>query len=268
MNQIEQLNDIMAKFREYAKDKNGVFTSKSIYDAFIGYGINPNLVKTFLDDDSKKQIFSKLIEKEDAGNRSLSGGSSHEEWIGFYTNTPRDGLVPKPQWKVYIPINPAYYSLVSTSIIEFLCENGIFSNSKLSFQIRSDSMIVNLSDEDDVTRLNDYIDKNKVLKSCLGTHHPFIPDFNGIGVVHTYDTEDSYTERLSECLAKFLNYCKQHDRLDWISVEDFLISLKNSLDNGVANNPNEIMQIIEHMNVILYGSDFVFHQTENIQHMK
>ena len=118
-------------------------------------------------------------------------------------------------------------------------------------------MVINLENEEDVTKLNGYISKNKVVNSCLGVHQPFIPDFDGIGVVHTFDDDTSYTERLSNYLTKFLNYCKAQNRLDWISVDGFLASMQNSLNNNMVQYPEEIKQIIEHMNVILNDASYI-----------
>ena len=250
--QIRDMNSIMAKLKEYAKDPQGIFTMESIYNAFKNYGINPKIAGNRIDIVMQNQIMNALNKNEKAGKLNISEGSLKEPWQSFYTNRPRDGRMPEYQWKVYIPIKPSNYSYTATSIIDFLCDNGIVSNSKISGQIRSDSMIINLENYNDVLKLNEYIEQNGALKTSLSTHHPFMTDLNGIGVVHTYDSvNDSFTERLSEYLATFLNYCKQQNRLDWISLDGFVISLQNSLKNGNVKDPESVKQIIENLSSVI-----------------
>lgn len=262
LSQKETINEVMSKLQGYAKIPNGLLTNKEIYKAFKNYGIASNLAGEQLADEIKQQILNELNQKENEGKCWIGSGSLNEEWQFFDTNIPKDGRKPNYEWKVYIPINPAYYGFVAPAIINFLCDNGIVSNSKISGSIRSDSMVINLENEEDVTKLNDYINKNKVVSSCLGVHQPFIPDFDGIGVVHTYDDDTSYTERLSDYLTKFLNYCKTQNRFDWISIDGFLSAMQNSLDNNMAQYPEEIKQIIEHMNVILNGANYISHDSQ------
>lgn len=260
LNQKERINEVMSRLQDYAKIPNGIFTSNEIYRAFKDYGITSNLAGKPLEEETKQQILLKLNQKENEGKCWIGSGSLSDEWQFFDTNIPRDGRKPNYEWKVYIPINPAYYGFVAPAVINFLCDNGIVSHSKISGSIRSDSMVINLENEEDVTKLNVYISKNKVVSSCLGVHQPFIPDFDGIGVVHTFDDDTSYTERLSNYLTKFLNYCKAQNRLDWISVDGFLASMQNSLNNNMVQHPEEIKQIIEHMNVILNDASYIPHE--------
>ena len=198
---------------------------------------------------------------------TLSAGFQ-DNWNFFDTNYIKSEQIPNFEWKVYIPIRAEHYGFVVKNIIAFLCDNGIVSSSKISGTMRSDSMIVNLLNPDDVTRLNKYIDTNPSLKSCIGIHQPFIPDFNGIGVIHGYDVESSYTERLSSYLAHYISVCKQQNRLDLITPLAFLESMKNALSNGMVQKPNEIQQIIEHMDIIINGKDYVEQETESKSHMK
>lgn len=123
--------------------------------------------------------------------------------------------------------------------------------------MRSDSMIINLENADDVTKLNEYLDTIPSLKACLGSHQPFIPDWNGIGVIRGSDTKTSYTERLSGYLAHYVNVCKQQNRLDLITAEAFLESMKNALANEMVEKPDEIQQIVEHMDIIINDKDYV-----------
>lgn len=269
MSQIDQIKVIMSKLQNYAKIPNGIITPNEIEKAFRNYGLNSNMINKPLNHKDRRDIIDMLYSKMDERKcTSTLGFGFQEGWNFFETNYNKSEQTPNFQWKVYIPIKSEHYGFLVKNIISFLCDNGIVSLSKVSGTMRSDSLIINLVDPDDVTRLNEYIDKIPSLKSCIGLHQPFIPDFNGIGVLHGFDTETSYTERLSRYLAHYINVCKQQNRLDLITAEDFLKNMKNSLNKGMVQKPNEIQQIIEHMDVIMYNKDYVQHEFENKPHHK
>lgn len=270
MNQIEKINDVMLKLQNYAKIPNGLITAKEIEKAFRNYSLTQDMIDKTISEQSRVEIIDMLFSKIDERKCTTSLGAGFQDnWNFFDTNYSKNEQSPNFDWKVYIPIKSEHYGFVVKNIIAFLCDNNIVSSGKISGTMRSDSMIINLVDPEDVTKLNEYLDRNVSIKSCLGEHQPFIPDWNGIGVIHGYDSETSYTERLSRYLAHYINICKQQKRFDLITAQAFLESMKNAMNNGMVQNPNEIEQIIEHMHIIMYGQDYIQHnEIENESHHK
>lgn len=254
MNQKLELNAFMQEIQRYLKKYSSI-TLEAVYERFKEYGLDESEKNKSISDNSKKEITDMLYSKTSEGKCSYDYSPIDEGWNFFRTNC-NDGSTKNYKWKVYIPIKMEHYGFVVKNIISFLCDNGIISESKVSGTMRSDSLIVNLQNEEDVTKINQFIDSNISLKKCLGAHNPFIPDFNGIGVVHGYDTDLSFTERLSGYLAYYADVCKENGRLDLITPIAFLETMKESLYNGNVKKPKEIEQIIEHMDVIMNGKWF------------
>ncbi len=267
MSQGEQIKYVMTKLQNYAKIPNGIITAEAVEKAFRNYGFSPNMIGQTINEQSRVEIINMLFRKMDERKCTTSlGAGFQEDWNFFDTNYSKYEQAPQFEWKVYIPIKPEHYGFVVKNIIAFLCDNGIISSGKISGTIRSDSMIVNLQNPENVTSLNEYLDRNPSLKSCLGNHQPSIPDWNGIGVIHGHDSKTSYTGRLSAYLTHYINVCKQQNRFDLITAEAFLESMRNALDNGLVQRPNEIQQIIEHMDIIINGKDYVQHNEEGKTH--
>ena len=260
MSQKEELIAIMEKLQNYLRSHSDFVTTEEINDSFREYGLDADEKNKPISDSSKKEIYSMLEQKRSERKCYSRYEPFNEGWNFFWTNN--SGEKRNYQWKVYIPIKSEHYGFAVKNVIAFLSDNGIVSECKVSGSMRSDSLIVNLENEEDVTKLNQYIDSNPSIKACLGTHQPFIPDFNGIGVVHGYDNQTSYTERLSSYLAHFVDVCKEQNRLDLITAEGFLESMRNALNNGMVQKPEEIQQIIEHMDIIMNGKIFIPHDSE------
>jgi len=261
MSQKDELIAVMLEIQNYLRNHDGYVTTEEIYASFREYGLNENEKNKPINDIAKKEIYNMLEQK--TGERKCSYGyvPLNDGWNFFHTNNNSGGKQDY-QWKVYIPIKMEHYGFMVKNIITFLADNGITSECKVSGSMRSDSLVVNLENEDDVTRVNQYIDSNPSLKKCLGVHHPFIPDFNGIGVVHGHDEKTSYTERLSSYLAHYVDICKEQNRLDLITAESFLESMRNALNNGMVQKPNEIKQIIEHMDIVMNGKSYIHHDSQ------
>ena len=266
MSQTDQIENIMSKLQNYATIPNGIITAEEIEKAFRNYGLNPIEINKPISEHTRTEIFDMLLQKMNDGKCTSSLGFIDDGWNFFETNYPRDGRIPNFYWKVYIPIKAEHYGFAAKNVISVLCNNGSVSSCKLSGTMRSDSMIVNLENADDVTKLNEYLDTIPSLKSCLGNHQPFIPDWNGIGVIRGNDVKTSYTERLSGYLAHYINVCKQQNRLDLINAESFLESMKNALANGMVQRPDEIQQIVEHIDIILNDKDYVQYDDPESQH--
>lgn len=256
MSQKEELIAMMQQLQNYLRSHDVYVTTEEIYDSFREYGLSENEKGQPITDVAKKEIYAMLEKK--TGERKCSFGYEplNDGWNFFHTNN-NSGGTPNYEWKVYVPIKMEHYGFVVKNIIAFLSDNGIVSECKVSGSMRSDSLVVNLENEDDVTRVNQYLDSNPSLKSCLGSHQPFIPDFNGIGVVHGYDEKTSYTERLSGYLAHYVDVCKEQKRLDLIIADGFLESMRNALNSGMVQKLEEIQQIIEHMDIILNGKNYI-----------
>ena len=261
MSQKEELIAMMLEIQNYLKSHDVYVTTEEIYDSFREYGLNENEKNKPIDDIAKKQIYNMLEEKTSERKCSFSHEPLNDGWNFFHTNC-NSGGTQNYQWKVYIPIKMEHYGFVVKNIIAFLSDNGIISECKVSGSMRSDSLVINLTNPDDVTKLNDYIDEIPSIKACLGSHQPFIPDFNGIGVVHGHDVKTSYTGRLSSYLAHYVDVCKEQNRLDLITAESFLESMKNAINNNMVQRPQEIAQIIEHMDIIMNGADYISNDSQ------
>ena len=264
MSQREELIALMLDIRNYMGSHDVYVTTEEIYDSFKEYGLDDNEKNKTISDSSKNEIYKMLEQKSSESKCSFGYEPLNEGWNFFHTNN-NSGGTPNYQWKVYIPIKLEHYGFVVKNVIAFLSDNGIVSECKVSGSMRSDSLVVNLENEEDVTKLNQYIDSNPSIKACLGAHQPFIPDFNGIGVVHGYDSQTSYTERLSSYLAHYVDVCKEQKRLDLITAEGFLESMRDALNNGMVQKPKEIRQIIEHMDIIMNGKNFILNDSEEIK---
>lgn len=150
---------------------------------------------------------------------------------------------------MYIPIKPEFIGSFSRQIIKFLIDEKIISDCKVANTYRSDSLIINVLSEQDAQKIVDFI-MDSGLKEALGIHHPFIPDYEGIGVIGGHDKENSYTGRISDALFKFVSECKRHNQYNMINFDTFLLTLEESLKAGRVSNYLSIEQIIKNLKKI------------------
>lgn len=256
MNQKEELDQVMQTLAQFASINGGI-TSDNIYIFLKNYGLDFKNVDKRIEANDLEQIYNILEQKSSERKVDFVLAPLDEGWNFFSTNMNHGGKFDF-QWKVYIPLLSEHYGFAVKNIISFLANNGFISECLFSGTMRSATMIVNLTDPDDVTLLNKFIDGNIYLKGCLGKHQPFVPDFNGIGVLRGYDNDTSFTQRVANYLSAFINACQQAQRLDLVTIDEFYKSLKYSLKCGSLSEPSAAKQVIGHLDVILNGLDYVY----------
>ena len=152
MSQKEELIAMMEELQNYLRSHSVFVTTEEIYDSFREYGLDSDEKNKLISDSSKKEIYSMLEQKRSERKCYSLYEPINEGWNFFWTNN--SGEKRNYQWKVYIPIKSEHYGFVVKNVIAFLSDNGIVSECKVSGSMRSDSLVVNLENEEDVTKLN------------------------------------------------------------------------------------------------------------------
>jgi len=112
--------------------------------------------------------------------------------------------------KLYIPLKTEGLEYNLKLIYNFLFENQINFQSKLSNDIRSDLFVVRVDKKEDALKVIDFCNDTPIIKEQLGFCNPFIPIQDGIGIGRdTYYS--SYNEFVASTIKGYLEEVHQNN---------------------------------------------------------
>ncbi len=136
--------------------------------------------------------------------------------------------------KLYIPLK--YHDIKEgvTRIFDFLADNNIIHQSKVTRYMRIDNLIVCLDNIRDVKNVLDFID-NSIVHDMLLELHPFIFNYHGIGLV--MDNNLSYNNEVSKVIYNYIlsrKLFKQNDKPNYREFYNFVYNCyKDVTDNNI-----------------------------------
>ena len=187
---------------------------------------------------------------KDDSNKGLNMHRFFDRWENRYKNKKTETYYDEsnPYWfllsnalgnknkyiKLYVPINSIHLFEGVNLLFDYLEEENIRHDSKISDEIRTDNIIIRLAEWDykSANKIIEFINNNKYLKTGLNKTNPFVPTSKGIGIIS--EAGGSYNKTISSLIEGYLSMCIQNNNEP--SIDEFREFLIMSLSN---NNINE-----------------------------
>ncbi len=156
-----------------------------------------------------------LPEKE----RNERINNNFPDWIETFKNFPNIEVFNSRDWKyfcqfinghvepecikMYVSLDSSHINKGAKIIFSFLANNNISHLSKIGSDVRTDDIVIRLTNEDDARKLSDFISNSKYIQDGMQKVNPFCFEHNGIG--YAYDGHLSYNSCVSKIIADYIN---------------------------------------------------------------
>lgn len=131
--------------------------------------------------------------------------------------------------KLYIPLSYDNIKDSVTDIISYIEQLDVDHESKVSSNIRSDDFVVRVpfSAAESAFAIIDYIKNNPKLKSSIEKLNPFVPSYEGIGIMN--ENGSSYNSQIASVITSYIYHLEtQNNDFSW-TLDDFYNYAYNKL---------------------------------------
>lgn len=135
--------------------------------------------------------------------------------------------------KIYLPFKGKDISECVKILFDFLEKNNIHQISKVSDTLRSDSVVLRISTIEEAQKVMDFVNNNDRLNNAINSTNPFVMRMNNMGLA--MDDLVSYNKTVSYFLSEFFNKCKKDNKLDEVSLNDFMTYIINFYNDTFIN---------------------------------
>lgn len=173
---------------------------------------------------------------------------------------------------VLIPLDYDHIKLGVKIIFDFLVENNISHASKVGSRITNDNISIDLTNEDDVNKLINFVNSQKYLQEGLIRPNPFYFTKDGISLLNK--SSNTFNEIISTLLSFYINTQNSQSNSEKISLENFYIFVRYYIFNNDktiealfnCNNNQEMKKYKQLIEIILNTliddfdfEDFIYH---------
>lgn len=184
----------------------------------------------------------------------------NDDKFNYIWNTPRNKMTPDERLdyiKLYCPLDYNHLEKGIKKIFKFMDKNHISHESKASFKMRADNVVIRLKKDDyeGARKVIDFINSDEYLKEGMNQVNPLLPTIGNVGCVVDKDEYNKNKKTFNwESMCVLYDYVKNNDN---ISYEGFMNHLQNSkLLNEMIKESNELISKIKSVNpkVSIYSS--------------
>lgn len=104
--------------------------------------------------------------------------------------------------KLYVPLDKEHIYNGAVSIFRFLDDNNIKHQSKVANTVRSDDIVIRVSNREDALKVIEFVNNNKYLKEGAIDTNPFVIKEGNVGLSH--DATKSYNYETANLIHSFL----------------------------------------------------------------
>ncbi len=138
--------------------------------------------------------------------------------LGFLQFMSR-GDLGRQHVKLYLSYPPDKIEYCVKKIFEFIAANNMITGSKVSERVRSDSVVLRMTNYDDAIKVMNFISNTPELVQYAKSTNPFMMKQGVVGV--SYDDNLSFNSTLSFMLEKYFNDCRANNTLGRVNHTHF-----------------------------------------------
>jgi hypothetical protein len=199
---ISEMNDFLNMILAISKQNNTILSTDDVYYLLCRTNIKEN-------DHEKKQYIENLfytwIDRfKEIRNINVFRADNWRYFCQFTNKMDLVGLGGR-DIKIYVPLDYEHLAKGVNELFDFMTSLDMAHASKVGMDLRNDNVVIRLPLEDtkNAYRIIDFCNSNKYIKAGLNKTNPFVPDYNGIGLM--YEEGFSYNHEIAEGIAKFIN---------------------------------------------------------------
>ncbi len=199
---INEMNNFLNMILSISKQNNKILSTDDVYYLLCRTNIKNN-------DHNKKQYIENLFYTWIERFKEVRGINVFraENWRYFCQFTNKMELVGfgARDIKIYVPLDYEHLSKGVNELFDFITSLNMAHASKVGMDLRNDNVVIRLplEDTENAYRIIDFCNNNKYIKAGLNKTNPFVPNYNGIGLM--YEEGFSYNHEIADGIAKFIN---------------------------------------------------------------
>lgn len=164
--------------------------------------------------------------------------------------------------KMYIAVDENNIQYVADQIFEFMIQNNIVTQSKISKKMRNDALVLRVATIEDAKKISDFVN-NKLNYSSKNIPNPFL--YNEGKVSIAFDGKLSFNSTICDIMATYLYNRRNNNSLNMVCYNDFINFLNYEYRQIKNLSDNEYIGVIEQ----LKSGEYVdrYHYEIGIYHM-
>ena len=194
LDRFDEIEDLIRKLAI-----NGITDENKIYSELCNYGLSEDEIKA---KDLLSEEQNRLLKMYRFTEDSRCG------MVGKYFLVFRDIAVDRmaemkkieEAIKLYVPTNKENMHEVATKLFNYLINNYLIHNTKISKDVRADDLVSRVFEEEDAKGVIDFV--NEELSDKIIKTNPFVMREGVVGIAR--DGKLSYNERVSKFLQEYL----------------------------------------------------------------
>jgi len=240
----EEIANLLEYFKQiYLQNPDLQVSSDTIYSVLMSYGFNEEEYKDF----DLRHLFYSWINRYSSSKKLCVFHSERQNSFLQFHNTSK-GFHHKCV-KLYISYPKEYMYECANKIFDYIEKNDISTYSKVANRIRSDSIVLRISDIKDAEKVINFINKDPILSSKAKYTNPFLVRDGVVGVA--YDHMMSYNSIISDLVASYIQYHRNNNTLNLVSFLDF----KNYVELTYFHYFKNVSNISKFKNDFISSSD-------------
>lgn len=235
MIQLQEIDNFIKYYASiYEQNPNVDITTDSIYHGLKVYGMTNEQY-------NNRSIINELYNLE----KSFKSSPNLKVYFddaqpGFLQFQNRYAQIDSKCVKLYFTTTKENMELAAKEIFGFIDKNNIGTFSKISQDVRADSIVVRVPNIGEAEKVIDFINNNQKLKSISGIKNPFLYQEGLVGI--GYDDLLSYNTIVSELVKNYLQDLKEKNMLGSANINGFYDHVKNYY-NDTFRNCSKITEI-------------------------
>jgi len=151
--------------------------------------------------------------------------------------------------KMYISVDEDNIEYVASNIFNFMIQNNIVNQSKISKNTRSDALVLRVATIEDAKKISDFVN-NQLKYNSRNKTNPFL--YTEGKVSFAMDGKVSFNQTISEIIEYYLNIRKNDNTLDLVNFNDFIYFLNYEYREMIGLTEEAFNQLF---NRIQFGFD-------------
>ena len=217
MVQIEKIKSFLKLISEISKN-NVVIDSNLVYSNLIIQGTSKQNIN---------DLFPRWIERY-KHNKDIRV-FIEDNWKYFCQFKGNDDKVPDySKMKLYIPLDKEHIYEGANRLFDFISQNKIPHESKISSHTRMDDIVIRTDTKEDALKIANFVKSDSYINKGLISPNVFA--FNDV-ISYAWDGDLSYNTVVSEWISDYINSLKEENRLDYVSYIGFYTFVQENYTN-------------------------------------